>query len=923
MKEENARDWFVQGNKLYFKGNLEEAIKCYQKAAELNHEDAIFFAMWGKVLTDLANVKQDEQLFRESFEKFAKAAELSPEKQGAAFAYWGKALADFAGIKRDVSLFKESFEKFDKATELKPDSAEIYIDWGDALLGLVKIKRDEALPKEAIKKYKKAIELKPNDAYTFMMFGNAYIELADIKQDESLLVISHEEFNKAAQLAPNDATIFYNWGVVFLKLAKIRNEEYLFEEAIKKYEKAIRLKPNHTPSYVNWGTALNGLARIRQEEALFNISFEKFRIAIQIEPKDARAFISWGDALCGLANIKKESLLLEEAIKKYEEAMQLKLDEAVKVTTFINWGSALADLAKIKQDEALFRDAFDKYKNAEQLNPDQSLDVFILWIHALVKLSQIKQNELCYKEIFEKCELTLQLLQLKSEQVSQQELEQFLQSKSEQKSKQAWVNFIWGNALVDLAEIKLDDQKLLLKKSFEKYNEAAKLDPDFQDTFIHWGLAISDIKSNESLFREEFRIFEQKSKKTYDPTVWMIKGVLYLTLGEKTEASQCFERTNRSILEIFNLIADDDYIEDIIKEGTLNSLLDSDNYDGQIFKDATKGITDKEILDIYKHIYILSISIINQLHVRNENEQTVAHYCRKDVAQKILFKNSKFRLNAIKYSNDPTEGKELFRYLFGEDRSFMKNLSSKDYGVFAGCFSFNYDSLNQFRLYGKEDGKEGTGISLVFRQDFSSSIAKEALKLENPILNKNIITKKEKSLSTNIFEEGKVKKQPFFRCMYIDPMTQRVITVGQKEKYLFCWENKINPDEQYDKYYEYIYRITKRINDKMEKLKEMVQDKGLKQSVIEKLLINLRYLVKHISFKEEQECRIIKICYFDDKNVKVEEHKHIYIDYEPTASDHLEKIYFGPKTTDTEQFKDILAHNRLRIPCEKSNNPLA
>jgi hypothetical protein len=364
----------------------------------------------------------------------------------------------------------------------------------------------------------------------------------------------------------------------------------------------------------------------------------------------------------------------------------------------------------------------------------------------------------------------------------------------------------------------------------------------------------------------------------------------------------CFKNSQESILKIL-IFLDKNNREKIIKTDTLYPLLDSDSWDGRFFKETTKNIPNGNDIDKYKKVYILSIFIMNLLHV--QNEKYVAHYQEKKVSQKILFdEESKFRLNAINYSNDPTEGKTLLDYLLGEDKYNAKDTTNKEYGAFAACFTLNQDSLHQFRLYGKEDREEGVGLSLVFWDSFFSEEAKMAMKQEDSIFKKE-------------------EKYALFRCMYIDPIVRRVVTVGRKEEYLFYRDENINEDIIND-YNNYISEILDNIKDKMEELKELVN--GLDSVIIGQLLLNLRYLTKHVAFKEEQECRIVKICRLTDKKINIssnENYKQMYINYEPKVSDHIEKIYFGPKATGMELFQDILTNKRLNIPCKRSENPLA
>ena len=67
-------------------------------------------------------------------------------------------------------------------------------------------------------------------------------------------------------------------------------------------------------------------------------------------------------------------------------------------------------------------------------------------------------------------------------------------------------------------------------------------------------------------------------------------------------------------------------------------------------------------------------------------------------------KPSAFRLNTINNVNDPSEGQLLLNYLKGvKETSFYAPDFDEKLHAFVSCFTFNHDSLNQFRLYGKQD----------------------------------------------------------------------------------------------------------------------------------------------------------------------------------------------------------------------------
>jgi len=594
----------------------------------------------------------------------------------------------------------------------------------------------------------------------------------------------------------------------------------------------------------------------------FEEAIKCYEKAAQLNPHDTVTFSNWGHSLIGLAEIKKDETLYWEAIEKYKKAVQINPDNAI---AFSNWGIALVKLAAMKQDEALYREAFEKFDLAAKKKPDYAI-TFGWWGYALAELAGIKQDETLYREAAEKYKKAVQL---------------------DPNSATAFNN--WGYALAELARIKQD--KTLYLEAIEKYKKTVQIDVDYATAFNNWGNAIvgfSEITKDKGLIKPLFDEF-------------------YLE-------SDSLKKLNKDILGIC-IIFNKKNIRDIIDDKELFfPLLDLQNDDGVFFRKITKDITDTEKLDKYKRAYILSVLIISQLHINNENEKSVAYYTKKTVSQEMLFNDAEFRLNAINYSNDPTEGEILLDYLFGEKKYSAKEFNT-GYGAFAGCFTFNHDSLNQFRLYGKTDDREGTGLSLVFKDTFFSEKAKMAVKHD--------------SISVED------KQHALFRCIYIDPETRRVETVGHKEAYLF-YRGK-NPGK-IDDYNKYINGILENVGQEMEELKKLVGE--LKPEVIGPLLINLRYLTKHIAFKEEQECRIIKIHPLHDKEtikinstsdpdkedntqIKIDKIKQLYIGYQ-NVTGHVEKIYFGPNATQMELFQDLLRYKgKDDIQCKRSKNPLS
>ncbi|OAV75338.1 lipoprotein NlpI [Bacteroidales bacterium Barb7] len=443
-------------------------------------------------------------------------------------------------------------------------------------------------------------------------------------------------------------------------------------------------------------------------------------------------------------------------------------------------------------------------------------------------------------------------------------------------------------------ELNPEDYKILIRKgnylyhlekydeAVECYDEAIKLNSGNGTAWNNKGKALYYLEKYDEAIKccNEAISLEPENLK-----FWYNKGLILAEQGEYSEAANCFTKAKGDILGIL-IRLDYDAREQVAKE-----MLNNDNslkYDN-FFKKATEMIADDQ-KEYYKDIYIHSLQIIRLLYI--DEEIRVAHYTKKSTSQQLLFGGSKFRLNLITTSNDPKEGCTLLDYLLGEQPK-----QEETYRAFAGCFTFNHESLNQFRLYGKEDDKEATGVSIVVKESFFSEEIK--VSTSTYLMKENI----------DISKVNLKEKHPLFRCIYIDPKKGHIY-IGHKEE---------GSDD-----YKSIFDM---VNEKIEELKDKIQ-KGLEKykldsKVISELLINLRYLTKHAAFKEEQECRIIQIKQLGDEKIKIsEEYDQMYIEYMEMQK-HIERIHFAPKAAGFELYRDVLKHTHqdLGIKCEQSNLP--
>ena len=358
-------------------------------------------------------------------------------------------------------------------------------------------------------------------------------------------------------------------------------------------------------------------------------------------------------------------------------------------------------------------------------------------------------------------------------------------------------------------------------------------------------------------------------------------------------------------------------------------------------------------------VYDAIVSIIKTLFISSyggiagENPLKVAHYTRPSIARVLIAgeedKASSLRLNTVKNTNDPTEGKVLYGYLHKSCGLLSGVLDaeqesdSQALAAFISCFTFNHDSLNQFRLYGKEDGLEASGVSLVFGKSFFSAADPFAIMTAAP--------EREAFTTNNTMEDSspaqpdkttqkKLDKLPLYRCIYLEPQSGYV-SVAHRDKVTFyaeAWHNDKTAvhkklckkaEKNWKKYQAEINKLTEKVKDDLSKLSEKIKAVAMdaENDVLQTLVFilqPLRYLVKHAAFQEEQECRMVYIGDLpEDERIHTEwENNQMYLEYAEPVGKALDKIYLSPGAEPyADFFKRELPHLAKKGGIRRSQNP--
>jgi hypothetical protein len=362
-----------------------------------------------------------------------------------------------------------------------------------------------------------------------------------------------------------------------------------------------------------------------------------------------------------------------------------------------------------------------------------------------------------------------------------------------------------------------------------------------------------------------------------------------------------------------------------------------------------------------KIVEILQLDFGNSSNEIKSSERKLAHYTSTSVANILLENNEKdsdlsyFRLNTINNVNDPSEGHLLVNYLRGISQNYFYAPDfDKELHAFISCFTFNHDSLNQFRLYGKEADKEASGVSLVFKKEFFQSDTSlrglSFLSLENNIQNSDrdfspLEIDKQSNMENNSEEKFRIMKQPVMRCVYIDP-TSNYIQLAQRNRITFFrefgnetiviqGEEKSKAEYQWEEYKKHIdektiafsdaFRTLKNTYESIIEEKKAIASDDLESSnkidtLINEILLPLKYLIKHSAFQEEQECRIVYVTSLNAPEVSMVDKKFLFVEYDSNVKENLNKVYIAPAATEYQLYLAWLLRN-TDVKIELSNNP--
>lgn len=337
--------------------------------------------------------------------------------------------------------------------------------------------------------------------------------------------------------------------------------------------------------------------------------------------------------------------------------------------------------------------------------------------------------------------------------------------------------------------------------------------------------------------------------------------------------SLLFENYKYDLIEkIFNYLVEENY-NDLWENDITFNLLKSKTIDKEILKNIKKNL-------LYQYLLLQSLSFNNKILKREFTYNIeIAHYTSLNTLLKLIKEDNKIRITNISNANDPKEGK-ILENIFNKNSLNIKIKNDENLITLQTSLSRNKDALTMFRLYGKNENKEATGICLVidkkyFNDNYLSPVIEVNLdnqKQEEKKGNENY--KKAKEIIQKRFE-----RKNLYWVIYYNEEKNQLVFNPTKSKYssVIIDLNTINKNKKnINKIEDLINCIFHNIINSAKEI-DKIENKNLKDEIFSNLFENIRYIIKHEAFFEEQELRMLITTNYKNENINIEEDKKDYI----------------------------------------------
>ena len=389
-------------------------------------------------------------------------------------------------------------------------------------------------------------------------------------------------------------------------------------------------------------------------------------------------------------------------------------------------------------------------------------------------------------------------------------------------------------------------------RAIKDYSKAIDIKPDDATVYYNRGFAYHEKGEYDRAIKDYSKAIDIKPD---DAEAYYNRGVAYGKKGEYDCALVDFSEAYKKGLKGYIIL----YLAYTIK----NIRPQSDNVTlFKCFIEVSKAINN----------------IKNELHKKTESYRVV-HYCALTTL-KSMSDGEPFRFYNVAYMNDPEEGEALFRMMpegnaiaaafYGKDAATYHRYQPYYIGSFIDGEE-NADKIVFWRTYGKNEGTDAAGCSLVFdQQQFSDTLKAEIEGMKG-------------MTSPGGSDE---KRKP---CLY------RVVYEGAEEI-----EKTIEG-------------MLKKLHDRLDTLiKEIEEEKESNNESKQKLKLlgcalidSIRYLFKSKHYEHEQEMRVVEYIGSEDKENK-EDKEDIKEDIKEDEGLGAPKLYVEPYKNTEFCFSEVV-----------------
>ena len=287
-------------------------------------------------------------------------------------------------------------------------------------------------------------------------------------------------------------------------------------------------------------------------------------------------------------------------------------------------------------------------------------------------------------------------------------------------------------------------------------------------------------------------------------------------------------------------------------------------------------------------------------------------------------KASPMRIGSSTYMNDPTEGEGLLELLNLQDLELENKADCPAYNAFFTCFSSRVNDLNQFRLYGKENGVEASGCCLVFN--------KSGDWLKEPDVSasfKSFTNKQNEGFKEPIEADvagSEDENLPLYQVAYI-AYQDEYIAEEKCGKWLLNKNNqsfgiRLKPVGKNPSWHQF------RIKKLEEALIELIEKSNNISDEDRKALEYIRYLFKDFAFRDEEEFRLLKIEQIGSDKIKYcNTTQSIYLPY-ADVRDMVDEVILGTNYEKsgnhrkTEVFQHLMREHYPNVKVSRSSLPI-